>query len=226
MPDVDAPQSAVDWDAIWQAVTEDLVEDPFVPKFLTEEGVRLATLRALSSQVDVVACATTEYPALDLGGDPGGRLDLVVQQGSGTMVVGFKFLREPKQKLPPWPDHLGGVLAETHRLGVLRYLAKVERGIQVIVSAAAFLGYAQRTFKRLELADYGSGDLLPRRVLLTPERTQGPSPTTRRALKGRDQKWQVTANRTTGTQIGSKGLWMAAYSVNAIPSGVDQPLSG
>ena len=34
MPDVivSAPQSAVDWDAIWQAVTEDLVEDPFVPK--------------------------------------------------------------------------------------------------------------------------------------------------------------------------------------------------
>jgi hypothetical protein len=107
---------AVDWSAVWPAVAEVLAGDKFVPKFLTEDGVRTATLRVLDAQIDVAQCAETEYPAVSLGGDRLGRLDLVIRAGATATVIEFKYPREPRQKLPPWPDHLGGVLSDTYRL--------------------------------------------------------------------------------------------------------------
>jgi hypothetical protein len=116
--------SAVDWRSAWSAVAEGLATDRFVPKFLTEDAIRMTTLRALNDQLDVIRYADTEYPAVNLDGEQLGRLDLVVLATAGATVVEFKYPREPRQKLPPWPDHLGGVLSDTYRLGILTPAAR------------------------------------------------------------------------------------------------------
>jgi hypothetical protein len=213
----DAAGSAVDWRAVWSTVAESLTEDSFVPKFLTEDAIRIATLHALNVQLDVIQCADTEYPAINLEGEQLGRLDLVVQAAAGATVVEFKYPREPRQTLPPWPDHLGGVLSDTYRLGILTGSPKVERCIQVLVSAAAFLGYVRRTTMRLGLAEYASSERTPHKLRLTPELTLGLAATTRGALKNRDRSWEVTANRSIELAIGEKGLWLAAYTIVAQP---------
>lgn len=190
----DAAGSAVDWSAVWSTVAESLTEDSFVPKFLTEDAIRIATLRALNVQLDVIRCADTEYRAISLDdGEPLGRLDLVVQAASGATVVEFKYPREPRQKEPPWPDHLGGVLSDTYRLGILSCSPKVEQCIQVLVSAAAFLGYIRRTTTRLSLSEYVGSDRTPRKLTLTPVLTLGLAATTRGSLKDRYRVWEVTA---------------------------------
>jgi hypothetical protein len=205
----------IDWVAVWSSVTEGFAEDKFVPKFLTEDAIRIATLRALYAQLDVVRYADTEYPAINLNGEQLGRLDLVVQSDIGATVVEFKYPREPRQKLPPWPDHLGGVLSDTYRLGILTDSPKVERCIQVIVSADAFLGYVRRTMTRLGLAEYADSERTPRKLTLTPELTLGLAVTTRGSLKDRDRSWKVTADRLVEFAISGKGLWLAVYNIIA-----------
>ena len=114
-----AAGSVINWHAVWASVAADLNSDTFAPKFLTEDGIRRTTLRALNSQLDVLRHVEIEYPSVNLSGDKLGRLDLVVSPVANATVIEFKYPREPRQKLPPWPDHLGGVLSDTYRLGML-----------------------------------------------------------------------------------------------------------
>jgi len=205
----------VDWNAVWPAVAATLARDGFVPRFLTEDGIRTATLRVLAEHIDVMRCAETEYPAFRLGGDRLGRLDLVVRLRTATTVIEFKYPREPRQKLPPWPDHLGGVLSDAYRLGVLAASGSASKCIQVLVAGSSFLGYVERTMKRLGIADYRSDSRLPRMILLSPSNTQGLSDTTRRQLKERDRSWEITAICTALSEIPGKDLWLGAYDIAA-----------
>ena len=209
---------AVDWTAVWSAVAMQLREDKFAPKFLTEDGVRLATLRALDEQIDVVRYAEIEYGSVHVGGEQLGRIDLVVQLVPKAMVVEFKYPREPRQKLPPWPDHLGGVLSDTYRLGMLANGEPVGCSIQVLVSGEGFLGYFRRTVMRLGLARCKLGEATPCSLQLTPARTSGLAATTRGRLKGLERLWEINADRVTELEITGKGLWLAAYSVTARPA--------
>ena len=207
---------AVDWSAVWPAVAGLLAGDNFVPKFLTEDGVRTATLRVLDAEIDVARCAEAEYPAASLGGDRLGRLDLVIRLGAAVTVIEFKYPREPRQKLPPWPDHLGGVLSDTYRLGMLAATGSAGKCIQVLVAGAPFLGYTERTLKRLRLADFPQGGPMPREIVLSPAGTRGLPDTTRRHLKERDRSWQVTAACISQSEISGKNLWLGAYDVTAM----------
>lgn len=150
----------VKWDAVWPTVAEVLSGDIFVPRFLTEDGVRTATLRVLGTHIDVAQCAEIEYPAANLGGDRLGRLDLIIRMGTSVTVIEFKYPREPRQKLPPWPDHLGGILSDTYRLGILS-ASSTGKCIQVLLAGAPFLGYTERTLRRLGLADFSQAALCP-----------------------------------------------------------------
>ena len=216
--------SVINWHAVWTSVAADLNSDTFAPKFLTEDGIRRTTLRALNSQLDVLRHVEIEYPSVNLSGDKLGRLDLVVSPMASATVIEFKYPREPRQKLPPWPDHLGGVLSDTYRLGILAAGPKVHYCIQVVVSADAFLGYVRRTMTRCALATYIAGEQTPREIALTPERTVGLADTTRRSLKDRDRFWRVTADRSVELAIGNKGLWLSAYAVTAKGS-LPQPVN-
>lgn len=211
------------WNAVWLAVAASLAEDKFAPKFLTEDGIRTIALHALDAYIDVADCAETEYPVASLGGDRLGRLDLVLWPRSTATVVEFKYPREPRQKLPPWPDHLGGLLSDTYRLGILAADSSVTRCIQVVVAASSFLGYVDRTMTRLGLADYDSCARMPRKMNLSPSHTIGLADTTRRHLKKRDRSWQVTATRITVSNIPGKGLWLGAYDVSAVRVGGTDP---
>jgi hypothetical protein len=206
----------VDWNAVWPAVAEALAADKFVPKFLTEDGIRTAALRVLDTYVDVTQCAETEYPSASLGDGRLDRLDLVVRSGTAATVIEFKYPREPRTKLPPWPDHLGGVLSDMYRLGMLAASSRADKCIQVLVAGDAFLGYVERTMKRLHLAHYRQGCHLPREIVLSPANTLGLADTTRRHMKERDRSWQVTATRTSLSEISGKGLWLGAYRVTAV----------
>jgi hypothetical protein len=219
------PTDIADWNAVWLTVAATLARDKFVPKFLTEDGIRYATLHAVGVYIDVVQRAETEYPAASLGGDQLGRLDLVIRLGTAATVIEFKYPREPRQKLPPWPDHLGGVLSDTYRLGMLAARSSTERCIQVLVASASFLGYVERTMTRLELATYESGSRLPRKILLTPDRVRGLADTTRRQLKERDKSWEVTARSITLADISGKGLWLGAYDITAVTATMAIPRS-
>lgn len=205
----------VDWSAVWPAVAATLASDRFVPRFLTEDGIRTATLRVLVEHIDVMRCAETEYPAASLGGDRLGRLDLVVRLRTAATVIEFKYPREPRQTLPPWPDHLGGVLSDAYRPGVLGVGSSANKCIQVLVAGSSFLGYVERTMKRLGIADYEPGSCLPRMILLSPSKTRGLSDTTRRQLKERDRSWEVTATRVALSEILGKDLWLGAYDIAA-----------
>jgi hypothetical protein len=204
------------WESVWPTVAATLAEDKFVPKFLTEDGIRTVALHALDAHMDVVRWAETEYPAVYLGGEQLGRLDLVAKSSRLPEIVEFKYPREPRQTLPPWPDHLGGVLSDAYRLGILAASGRVGRCILVLVSAVSFLRYVKRTMTRLELAHYEPGALLPDEIRLLPGRTAKLASTTRRQLKGRDQVWQVTATSTAVIEIAGKGLWLGAYEVIAV----------
>lgn len=103
------------------------------------------------------------------------RLDLVVQEGVGTTVVEFKFPREPRQTQPPWPDHLGSLLADTYRLGALIGGGQVRHAIQVLVSGAAFLGFVRRRMSPLGLAAYQPGEHTPCAFTLAPTRRRCPT---------------------------------------------------
>jgi hypothetical protein len=216
---------APDWNAVWLAVAATLAGDKFVPKFLTEDGIRTATLHALGVYFDVVQHAETEYPAASLGGDRLGRLDLVIRLGTAATVIEFKYPREPRQTLPPWPDHLGGVLSDSYRLGMLTASSSAKRCIQVVVASGSFLGYVERTMTRLGLAIYEPGSRLPRKILLTPDRMRGLADTTRRQLKGRDRSWEVTATSITLSDISGKGLWLGAYDITAVTATMATPRS-
>jgi hypothetical protein len=206
----------VDWSAVWSAVVEVLAGDDFVPKFLTEDGIRTATLRVLDAHIDVARCAEKEYPAVNLGGDRLGRLDLVIRSGTDATVIEFKYPREPRQKLPPWPDHLGGILSDMYRLGMLAASSSADKCIQVLVAGVPFMGYVERTLKRLRLADFPPGSRLPGEIVLSPATVQGLADTTRRHLKERDKSWQVTATCISLSEISGKDLWLGAYDVTAV----------
>lgn len=205
----------VDWNAVWPVVAATLAGDRFVPRFLTEDGIRTATLRVLDEHIDVILRAETEYPATSLGGDRLGRLDLVVRMGTAPTVIEFKYPRGPRQTLPPWPDHLGGVLSDAYRLGMLAASSSDSKCILVLVAGSSFLGYIERTMKRLGIADYEPDSCLPRMILLSPGNTRGLSDTTRRQLKERDRSWEITATSIALSEISGKGLWLGAYGIAA-----------
>jgi hypothetical protein len=219
-----AVDQSVDWDAVWPVVTARLSEDEFVPKFLTEDGVRQATLRVLKEHINVTQQAEIEYGSILLGGDKGDRIDLIARQSSGITAVEFKYPREPRQTQPPWPDHLGGVLSDTYRLGRLVFTRRIERGLQVLVSGESFLGFTRRTIARLQLGQLMPGEHTPCSFTLTPEHAANLSNTTKKKLRGREELWIVNAVRTRELEIIGKRLWLASYSVTAAPaSSSDSP---
>lgn len=203
----------IDWSAVWRSVTTHLIEDKLPPKFLTEDRIRTATLRALDTQIDLTPNADIEYPAVNLGGIKGDRLDLVVREPAGTIVVEFKYPREPRQTQPPWPDHLGSFLADTYRLGVLARGGQVQRAIQLLVSGAAFLGFVQRTTTRFGLADYQPGERTAQALTLTPSSAAKLAKTTRDKIQRYEAQWEIAAARTAAYEITGKGLWLAAYDI-------------
>jgi hypothetical protein len=206
---------AVEWSAVWPTVAEVLAEDIFVPQFLTEDGIRTVTLRVLGTHIDVVQCAEIEYPAANLGGDRLGRLDMIIRLGAAVTVIEFKYPREPRQKLPPWPDHLGGVLSDTYRLGILSASRSTGKSIQVLLAGALFLGYTERTLRRLGLGSFSQGSPMPREITLSPSTTPGLAETTRRHLKERDRSWRVIAACTSQSEVRGKDLWLGVYEVTA-----------
>lgn len=206
-------ESPLDWAAVWQAVASDLSGDKLAPKFLTEDGVRMATLRVLGRHLDVVQHADVEYGAVNLGGGRSDRLDLVVREPMGVTVVEFKYPREPRQTLPPWPDHLGSYLADTYRLGSLIAADQVQHAIQLLVSGAAFIGYMERTTTRLGLAQYSTHERTPRVIRLKPTAVTALAATTRGKIGQYEQRWEIDAVRTAAHEISGKRLWLAAYDV-------------
>jgi hypothetical protein len=168
----------------------------------------------LDTQLDIGRKAEIEYGAVNIGGGRLDRLDLVVHEHRGAAVVEFKYPREPRQTLPPWPDHLGSFLADTYRLGALAHEAEVSRAIQLLVSGAGFLGFLQRTTTRLGLAQYRPGEHTPRAFALRPTLTTPLSATTRGKIHRYEQLWEIDAVRTAEHEITGKSLWLAAYDVD------------
>lgn len=203
------------WLLVWQSVATELTEDTLPSKFLTEDRIRTATLRALGVQIDLALYADIESLAGNLGGVKNDRLDMVVQEGPGTTVVEFKFPREPRQTQPPWPDHLGSLLADTYRLGALLGGGQVKHSIQVLVSGTAFLGFIKRRMTPLGLAAYQPGEYTPRALTLTPAAVAQLAPTTRGRIQRYEALWRITATRTTEHEIHGKGIWLAAYDVHS-----------
>jgi hypothetical protein len=216
---IHANSTPIDWPEVWSTVADQLREDRLVPQFLTEDGIRVATLRAMDAQIDVNQIAQIEYGASQLGGGKLDRLDLVAHQGTHTTAVEFKFPREPRQTLPPWPDHLGGYLSDTYRLGILANGGRVGQCFQILVSGDGFLGYLRRTVSRLNLGMCMPGEAAPRLVTLTPAVTAGLSPTTRAKLRNREEAWDVTANRVAEFEVSRRSLWLAAYAVTGAAAG-------
>jgi hypothetical protein len=210
---VSASNQPISWSAVWHSVARELTEDNLPPKFLTEDRIRTATLRALNMQIDLALHADIESLAVNLGGMKNDRLDLVVQEGASTTVVEFKFPREPRQTQPPWPDHLGSFLADTYRLGALIGGGQVGHAIQVLVSGPAFLGFVRRRMTPLGIAAYQPGEHTPRSLTLAPAAAAQLAPTTRGKFQRYEALWRLTATRTAEHEINGKGIWLAAYDV-------------
>ncbi len=103
-----AVEPKVEWDAVWLNVATRLSQDSLAPKFLTEDDLRVATLRALELQIDVMQYAHTECDAASLGGIPRGRIDLVINTSGG----------QPWSSSNTYLDHGKG-----HRLGHFTLMA-------------------------------------------------------------------------------------------------------
>jgi hypothetical protein len=204
----------VDWHTVWQEVATQLSKDRLVPKFLTEDGIRVATLRALVTQIDIWRGADVEYPAVSLGGTGFDRLDLVIQLNKTATVVEFKYPREPRQTQPPWPDHLGSFFSDTYRLGSLASGGQVEQALQVLVSGLDFLGFLRRTATRCHLSEQAIGDRTPRLLTLTLAGTSGLAATTRGKIQKYTASWEIEATRTEEIEIAGKGLWLVTYTVS------------
>jgi hypothetical protein len=207
-------KQAINWLAVWHSVAMELIEDKLPPKFLTEDRIRTATLRALDMQIDLGLHVDIESLAVNLGGMKNDRLDLVVLERAGITVVEFKFPREPRQTQPPWPDHLGSFLADTYRLGALIGGGQVRHAIQVLVSGAAFLGFVRRRMTPLGLAAYQPGEHTPHALTLAPAAAARLAPTTRGKIQRYEALWRLTVMRTTEHEISGKEIWLAAYDVH------------
>jgi hypothetical protein len=76
---ISAGMPPINWDLVWQTVAAQLSADELTPRFPTEDGIRVAALRALQARVSIVLVADIEYGAVNLGGGQSDRLDLVIQ---------------------------------------------------------------------------------------------------------------------------------------------------
>lgn len=205
------------WHDVWDYVADSLATDELIPDFMTEESVRIMTLRGLSRQVQLSIQARIECSAGGLGGRQGDRLDLVTQAGNITTAVEFKYPRGPRANVPaPWPQHLGHMLSDTYRLGILASEdGRIDQGLQVVVAGSTFLRYVHNTLHRTSLATYDEGDVTPRQLSLTASGISRLSATTQRRIFERSQTHHVTANRNYQAAIPDKDLWMAVYDVQA-----------
>lgn len=162
----------------------------FVRDGLMEQGIKPHRLRY-------------EYGLKD-----GRRLDLAIDDPP-IDVIEFKFPREPYQTNPMWTEHLGGVLADTYRLGELASRWG-SRSWQVLVAGRSFLNH-------FEGVEGGRGvKLHGEQFELTPEKTAKLASTSLKKISSHYRMQSVRAVRCADYALPGSDLRFAAYQVEPI----------
>lgn len=180
-----------------------------VGPLLTEDALRLELAKLLVDGGVPAAALAVEQPHPTR---PRARIDLIATEPTPGVVIELKWPREPSRLNAAWPDALGGVLADLHRLA--EHPGDADR-VFVLSEAAPFTRYLagvrDRVGIHLDVDD----------LVLLPETLTGLSATTRRSLPA--PLLAPLCGRRLHAELIDADLRLAVFMLDELRSGVVPP---